>query len=288
MTHYCLPFALLIVLFAGCQSADHSAPTGAAASAQPPVARPQWVPTHHLPPAGPGDTLTAAARAFLRAHDLAPLWANADYDEPADRAMEGFYGPDSYRIAFYYDEVRRDSLHPEQFLVRGRNRYRKIVTPFAGTITVQAIFNAQLDTPNFHPADTVRAFVVRARYELREDPATKGAGVYRGEALLDATETPHGGLHQGELSGTGYYQLANPNQGGGLTFVGTWTDNKTGRQRLAAWSPNLQRVTPVPILEEQQVGGRTGDVDPVLAKHGWNELWDNDEWWNAHGPTVRR
>jgi len=280
-------FVLLLGLVVGCQSADRSAPTGASNSTPPPVAHLQWITTRHLPPAGPGDTLTTLAQGFLRAYDLTPLWANADYNKSADQAMEGFYGPDYYRIAFYYDQVRQDSLIPEKFWVRGRNRYRRVITPFTGTITVRAIFKAQLGSANFQPADTVRAFVVRAYYELREDPTTKGAGVYRGEALLDVLETPLGGAHQGDLYGTGYYQLADPNQGGGLTFNGNWTNNKTGRQCFAAWSPNLQRVTPVPILEEQQVGGPTGDVDPVLVKHGWNELADNDEWWNANGPPTQ-
>lgn len=279
------------LLLTGCQPAGPPAATSeaaAATTAPAAVVRPRWPATLHLPPAGPGDTLTAAARTFLYAYDLAPLWANADYDQPADRAMEGFYGPDYHRIAFCFDEVRRDLRRPELFWVRGRNRYRKIITPFAGTITVRAIFLAAPDQPNCPAsADTVWAYAVRAAYELREDPDTKGAGVYRGEALLDTYETPRQGLHQGDLGTVGYYQNPNPNQGGGLTFSGTWTDNKTGRRRFAAWSPNLQRVTPVTILEEQQAGGRTGDVDPVLAKHGWNELWDNDEWWSAGAPTAQ-
>ena len=282
-----LSFALLPGLVAGCQSADRSVPTDTFNSTPPPVAHLQWVATRHLPPAGPGDTLTALAQDLLRAHDLSPLWANADYGEPADQAMEGFYGPDYYRVAFYYDQVRQDSLHPEKFWVRGRNRYRTVITPFVGTITVRAIFKVQLGSANFQPADTVRAFVMRAYYELREDPDTKGAGVYRGEALLDVTNTPLGGVHQTDLNGSDYHQLANPNQGGGLTFVGNWTNNKTGRQCFAAWSPNLQRVTPASILEEQRVGGPTGDVDPILVKHGWNELQDNDEWWNASKQTAR-
>ncbi|WP_046246838.1 hypothetical protein [Hymenobacter terrenus] len=229
-----------------------------------------------LPLLSATDTLTPAARELLRSHDLAPLWANGEQDALSPRAIEGFYGPDHYRISFYFDEVQRDSLRPELYWVRGRNRYRKVITPFAGAITVRAVvFNARLDVDNsYQPTDSVATFVVRANYELREDPTTKGAGVYRGEALLDLYENRHGVLRLADIWGTSY----NPTAGGGLLFRGDWTDNRTGRHRPAAWANVLDAVTPAPVMQEQQAGGRIGDVDPVLAKLGWNEYWENDEW----------
>ncbi|MBO2007647.1 hypothetical protein [Hymenobacter negativus] len=230
-----------------------------------------------LPALSAADTLTPAAHDLLRTRDLAPLWANWQKGAPSRQAIEGFYGPDHYRISFYFDEVRRDSLRPEQFRVRGRNRYRKVITPFAGTITVQTVvFDARLDVDNsYQPTDSVPTFVVRATYELREDPATKGAGVYRGEALLDVYENSHGVLQLADIWGTGF----NPTHGGGLLFRGDWTDNHTGRHRPAAWANKLSAVTPAPVMKEQEAGGRVGDVDPVLAKLGWNEFWENEEWW---------
>lgn len=281
-----LYFSLLIGLLASCQAHDQppaaAGPGQAATLPSTPVAARQpalsWTATRQLPPSGPGDTLTAAARALLRTHDLAPFWGNTDKPDGYDYHLEGFYGPDYHRIEFYFDVVRRDSLHPEQFRVRGRNRYRKVITPFAGTITVQAIFRAVLDRTN-RPVDddTVKSYAVRASYELREDPATKGAGVYQGEAMLDIYQSANGSLHQTDLGNMGYYPV--PNQDGGLTFRGTWTDNKTSIRRPAAWADNLQRVTPIAILEEEALCGRCGDVNPALVKRGWNELWGNDEWW---------
>lgn len=279
-----LLWSLLVSLLAGCQLKEQSAASEVVVN-QPNVLGDKllWPETRHLPPAGAGDTLTAAARALLRRHNLAPLWARADYEEVSDRAMEGFYGPDNYRIAFYFDQVRRDSLHSERFLVRGRNRYRKVITLFTGTITVRAIFKAQLNMVNhLASADTVRVYAVRATYQLREDPTTKGAGVYQGEALLDVYEFAHGELHAGDLGGTGYYPA---NQGGGLTFRGTWTANQTGRRCRAVWADNLQMVTPLVVQQEQLANGLTGDVDPALAKRGWNEQWQEDTWWTPATPA---
>ncbi len=278
-----LQVALLTSFLGSCQAPEQPAAGLPPAAEQPGRAAQQlpialrWPATRRLPPPGPRDTLTAAARALLRRHYLSLIWARADYGEPSDRAMEGFYGPDNYRIAFYFDQVRRDSLHPERFWVQGRNRYRRVITPFAGTMTVRAIFRAVLDRTN-RPAsaDTVQAYAVRAAYALREDPATKGAGVYQGEALLDIYEFAHGALHAGDLGNVGYYP---PNQGGGLIFRGAWTDAKTGRRRAAAWADNLQMVTPPAVRQEQLANGPYGDLDPALAHRGWDEEWMTDQWW---------
>ena len=203
---------------------------------RPTLARPQWVPTYHLPAAGPGDTLTAAARTFLLEHDLDALWANADGDQPATEAMEGFYGPDHYRIAFYFDEVHRDLEHPEQYLVSGRNRCRKVITPFWGTITVQAIFRAELGK-SFPHSDSIKSYVVRAHYEPREDPTTKGAGMYVGEAMLDLYEEEGKGLYKPNPGQGGYYRRANPNQGGGSRSKGFISTTKPAAGERARGRP---------------------------------------------------
>ena len=236
-----------------------------------------------LLPLGAADTLTADDKQFVRSHDFSLLWRAQNFDRPMQRPMEGFYGPNHYRISVYFDQVWRDSLRSDSYLVGGRDRYRKVITPFYGTITVQRIVWARLDVDNsYQPTDSVRTFVVRARYEFAEDPATKGAGIYRGEALLDAYEDQHGQLRLADIWGTSY----NPTRGGGLLFRGDWTDMLTGRRRSAAWAADMEAVAPQPVMEEQQAGGRTGDVDPVLARLGWNEFWENDEWW-AKSPKPK-
>ena len=238
-----------------------------------------------LPPLGPTDTLAAADYELLRSHDFSILWCAQNFKRQMHSPMEGFYGPTHYRISVYFDQVWRDSLRLDRYLVCGRDRYHKVITPFCGTITVQSIVQAKLDVDNsYQPTDSVRTFVVRAIYKFIEDPATKGAGIYRGEAQLDAYEDQHGQLRLADIYGTSY----NPTGGGGVLFRGDWTDNLTGRRRPAAWAANLEAVAPQPVMEEQQAGGRVGDVDPILARLGWNEFWENDEWWaKSSKPKLR-
>ena len=283
MNYRFLP-SLLLGLAAGCQAPQKPVAGEAGAAARPDAATPdelRWVATTTLPPPGPGDTLTAAARALLRTHDLAPLWANKDNREEQDHALDGFYGPDHHRIEFYFDTVVRSAQHPEEFVLLGRNRYRKVITHFGGGIIVQAIFKVTPTT--YTPPAAMSFYVVRAAYELWEDSTAKRSGTYRGEVLLDLEDRGDGMLHQTSFSDTGYYP---PNQGGDLAFRGNWTDNRTGHRRPAVWAENLQAVTPLPVLEEQQLWARHGDVNPALVKRGWNEMWGNDEWW-AKAPEPR-
>ena len=263
--------------------ADSAARTAAAESAQLLADSLRRNNPLRLQPLGAADTLTAADQDFLRGHDLSVLWCAQNFGRPMNRPMEGFYGPNHYRISVYFDQVFRDSLRADSFVVCGRDRYRKVITPFCGSITVQSIVWAKLDVDNnYQPTDSVRTFVVRAMYKFIEDPATKGAGTYQGEALLDAYEDQDGQLRLADISGTGY----NPTDGGGVLFRGDWTDRLTGRRRPAAWAASLEAVAPQPVIEAQQAGGRIGDVDPVLARLGWNEFWENDEWW-AQSPKPR-
>ena len=132
------------------------------------------------PAAGDG---AAAPLALLREVDLSPAWMNRGALSEKSTPLEGFYGPTHYRISFFFTKVRRDSLQPEVFHVWGLNRYKKAITPFTGTYTVRRLA-ALSDTVEMVNSKSVRAYTAFADYVLREDPATKGAGVYSGKAMF--------------------------------------------------------------------------------------------------------
>ena len=218
-------------------------------------------------------TLTPPMQALLREHDLAPLWANRYEGSASKSAMEGFYGTSPYRISFYFTQVVRDAQEPTLFHVTGLDRYRKVITPFTGTIRVQGVqpFTANM----FADVDTTaRCFTAVARFELDEDPRTKGAGNYAGQALLDFYIDQKGAIGQaGGLDATN-----NPTQGCGLLFQGSQVSNATGRRQPVSFANFYGAVVPQ-VLNKLGLGDRSDEVNPNLARLGWNEAWENDEWW---------
>lgn len=212
---------------------------------------------------------------LLRRYDLSPLWANQTEMMKAHPTLEGFYGPSYYRISFYFSSVVRDARQPNVFHVEGLDRYKKVITPFVGTITVQAVRPFTKDM--FADMDsTGRAFTAAGQFAFAEDPATKGAGRYAGQALLDFSLDAQGHLdHAIQLVGP---DNRNPTKGCGLLFRGTQVSNKTGQRHSVAFANYYGAVVPQ-ALKSLGLGDRSEEVNPNLAKLGWNEAWENDEWW---------
>ena len=218
---------------------------------------------------------------MLRKHNLAPLWANQIEAMKTRPTMEGFYGPAFYRISFYFREVKQDPGRLNVFHVAGLDRYRKVITPFTGTITVLSV--RPFTKGMVVDADsTAKAFTATGRFELREDPTAKGAGTYSGQALLDFSIDGNGRLDQA----LHVFGQANPTKGCGLLFRGNQTSNKTGQRKSVAFANFYGAVVPQ-ALAKFGLGNRSEEVNPDLARFGWAEAWENKEWWaNSPTPTL--
>lgn len=269
------PYAAALLLLAACQP-QTAIKTPAVTVAAPAVSAAPLAATA-LPDS------TTAVQALLRTVDLSSAWANTLSTQPPT-PMDGFYGPDHYHIAFYFDSVRRDAHRPEVFHIWGRDRYKRVTTPFTGTCTVTRLAPLP-DTVSLEQSRSLRAQTAFANFELREDPATKGAGVYRGRAALDF------GLDaQGQLTPLSFMDMdageGNPTKGCGLVFQGEWQDNRTGRRKPVAWAAWYGVIVP-DAFRELGLGGRGEEVNPTLTKYGWGENWENDEWWHeAEKPAL--
>jgi hypothetical protein len=269
---------LLLFLAATVTACQHQAPP-AATVAHRPVAVPRAAAIARPPAAA--DSLAPEAAAILRQHDLSPLWAKQTESTKAYPTLEGFYGPAYYRISFYFSKVARDAQRPNVFHVEGLDRYKKVVTPFTGTITVQTVRPFTKEMFADLDADW-RAFTAAGRFEFSEDPATKGAGRYAGQALLDFALDAQGNLsYAGDASGLA---VDNPTKGCGLLFRGTQVSNHTGQRHSVAFANYYGAVVPQ-ALAKLHLGDRSEEINPNLAKLGWNEAWENDEWW-ATSPKI--
>jgi hypothetical protein len=218
----------------------------------------------------PADT-TAAVLDLLRQVDLTSAWRGAQNAE-----MDGFYGPENYRISFHIDTVRRDKHRPNVFYFQGRDRYKRTITPFTGALTVTRLAPLP-DTVAMEHHLGNRAYSAFASFVLREDSTAKGAGHCTGRAVLDfqvndsnqATEASFDGIDSG---------WNNPTRGCGQVFRGIWQDNRTGQRKSVAWA-NFYGVIVPEVLRDLGLGERGDEVNPKLARYGWNTIMENDEWW---------
>ena len=270
-----LVFCLFGVALSACHS-QSSTPSTTATTAAP-------IPATGSGAAAPTGVLVAAPReagpslALLQRVDLAAVWANHWGEQEQPHPMEGFYGADHYHISFFFDEVQRDPQRPAAFRVWGRTRYKKVITPFTGTITVTRLAPLA-DTVSLENSQRAQAYTAFGAFVLNEDPTTKGAGVYRGQALLDFCVNA-----QDKAVPTNFMDMdagsGNPTKGSGLLFEGSWHSNRTGTEKPVAWSSVYEVIVP-DALQQMGLGQRGAEPNPRLAKYGWFETMENDEWWN--------
>jgi hypothetical protein len=270
--------ALCAAVLAGCQqkptitaATATAAPVATTAAASPaePVAAP-------VAPA-----LSAEEQKFFREFDLSPLLAK---DPDNSEVMNGFYGPDHYRIEFALLEVRRDPADPTHYFVKGKNRFKKSVTPFSGDLLFRQIGGQALlkKAPEGYPAQQAREYLASVNettaysalgtFTLREDTGYKGAGVFQGEVVVDFAVDEQGGL-------TPYTRNNKQNaRGGGALFEGSWTSAETRQPKPVLWVQNIFYFQQ-DIFRDFIIGERDMDFNPKYAKLGWDSYWENEEWW---------
>jgi hypothetical protein len=222
-------------------------------------------------PAAPAADTTAAVLALLRQVDLATAWRGA-----RNEALDGFYGPTNYRISFYTDSLWRDERRPNVFHFQGRDRYKRTITPFTGTLTVTRLAPLP-DTVGLEHRLGERAYSAFASFVLREDGTAKGAGRCTGRAVLDFQVDAHNQAVAASFDGIDLGE-GNPTKGCGQVYRGIWQDNRTGQRQPVAWAAYYGVIVP-DVLRDMGLGERGDEVDPRLARYGWNTLMENDEWW---------
>jgi hypothetical protein len=270
------------LLVAACQpqTKPATATNAPAVVATAPAATPATPPASSGSPAAstPVTPPLADVPAYLAAHNLAPLW-QADFNQVDNgnrpNILDGFYGAEHRHISVIFERVEQNPARPGVYRVQGRTRFRKNITPFDGTITVEGIkpLRAFLDLDSAEQAKA-RVYTATARFVLREDSTAAGAGTYRGTALMDFYQLPSGKLDLvREMPDSDL-----PTGGGGLLFRGKWQSFRSGREQEVAFATYTQAVLP-DALADLYIGERGETLNPKYARLDWSEAWENDEWW---------
>ena len=239
------------------------------------------------PVAAAAPSLPPPLRALLASHDVAKLLEKAPDNT---EVMNGFYGPDHYRVEFVLLSVRPDADNPALLHVRGMDRYKGTVTPFEGEVRLTRLEKqppmtardlALVREYGGEEENDSTAQALRGTFELREAPDRQGAGVITGAVAIDFRVDEQGQLQrysQGERS---------PSERGGVTFEGTWRSNLTQKTQPVVWVADVFNYGPK-LFDEFAIGGREPDFNPKYAKLGWDTYWENDEWWAEPNAATAR
>jgi hypothetical protein len=263
------PFYFLVLLaLASCQQ---PAAKEAQAVAAPPV-------TPITTPAKPA-LATAAQPApemqeFLRKFEVGKLLLLND------GPLNGFMGADHYRVELVFSEVVRDSSHANRYWVRGKSRFKKTITPMAGYITLDQVQDQPRLTKKkqgqsgarAQHADQLPAYSALGRFQLREDSLQRGAGTFAGEVVIDFVVGQDGQLSIETQS------PQTPSQDAGIKLEGSWTSYATGQKKPVVLAYYIWAYGES-VLKNFNVGERGPEINPKYAKLGWDDFWDNEEWW---------
>jgi hypothetical protein len=218
------------------------------------------------------------AMAFLTENNLDTLF-HTGYP------LNGFYGEDRYRIEYLFETTKRDDKDPTLFHVKGRNRYKKVITAFEGTIRITQLSeftDPNLDTIEVNDMHVKKFYAAQGEFELKEDPTLKTSGVFKGKLKMEfntrTDEYPIDFWFQSE-------QL--PSGGGGYRMDGTWTSYvKKDMVKPVILAHDLFRFAN-DILKDFSYGEREVEINPKYRSLGWESFWENDEWWHeAEKPKM--
>lgn len=206
--------------------------------------------------------------ALLDTLDLSDIIVSHDWAEL------GFYGADRYKIEFYFAEVTKDEKDPFLYHIVGKNRHKKVVTDFKGTLRVDSlaqITDPNLDTEEVSDMGVQRIYSAGGSFTLAEDSLSKYSGRFTGHHKMDFASYDKAPTEIWFFSDT-------PNKGSGIRYDGVWTSYKTGKSKPVIWSKDLFRFAN-DILKEFSIGERDVEINEKYRSLGWDNFWENDEWW---------
>lgn len=213
----------------------------------------------------PAVTRTDTLLLLVQSRQFANLWLNYAHNYPRGvTPLEGFFGPDRYRISFAFTQIRPDSLNPRTLLVSGKSRFKKAVVPFSGSLQLQdlrPLKRASLVNTGVEDS-LLRTYTAKAHFVFRQAPTQPHAGTFEGTGILEFYITKGGTINfvqtatEAPMDGT----LA-------LLYKGKWTEYQTHRQKELLLGRDYEAVGSG-VLDTFTIGARGENVNPKYAKLG--------------------
>ena len=250
-------------------------------------------------PVGTGtENSTSPLRELLSKLDFTPALQTVRVGDKnfASHAQNGFFGPDHYRIEMAFTEAWRDAANPAVYHLRGLDRYKRVITPFAGTLTLTQVvaqpdhsaqdraelisIGVEEESLAKYMTDLPDLYTAKGDFVLVEDSSRRNAGTFRGRFALDFQLDPH--TKAIKLQGQ---TIHSPAKGGLIKYEGTWTNAATKQTKPVVWVEDIFGYAQH-VLNNFTVGEREVDFNPKYARLGWNSYWENTEWWDRGKKTA--
>jgi hypothetical protein len=216
--------------------------------------------------------------AILRHHDLAALWGDPRGTYQQSPVLDGFLGDEHQRFALAINTVRQDKSQPQLFRATGKSRLNGVTTPFSGTITIVSITNLADDmvAPGEAADSTNSLYTAKGLFRF-QPAATKTSSDLEGEVFFDFVLDKQGKVDMVTTIMTNPDDKF-PAKGCGMVVRGQRTSRATGEQKTVLLARDVFVIAPE-VFADFGVGDRGTLVNPKYAKLGWNEAWENEEWW---------
>lgn len=225
---------------------------------------------------------TPEIQELFKKNDIIPLFVQ----EHIYGSLNGFYGPDNYRIEFVILDMKQDQKNPTKFFISGKNRHKKVVSSFQGSMTIEQVY--QVADPNIK--DTIfevedytydnydRMYACTGNFELKEDSTQPYSGIFTGKMAIDFG-----------IKGDGHPELwfwshKTPTKSSGFLFEGKWTAYGSTKSKSFLFSKDLFMFAN-DILKDFSIGEREVEINPKYRKLGWENFWELDEWWIEKVPA---
>ncbi|GAB3857744.1 hypothetical protein GCM10028822_31960 [Hymenobacter terrigena] len=195
---------------------------------------------------------------------------------------EGFFGPDHYRIELVLQKIIRDTDDPLLYHVQGKDRYKRQVTPFTGTIRLRQLRNVPIKSFEYELQGEFAKFYTAQGVFSWQETGSKATGIFAGKMGIDFQQKADSSLVATYFMGDDKRQFA---KGWRMYFDGEWTSSLTGSRKKLLASASIEGIGST-VFSDFNVGERSFSINPKYAKLGWNELWENEEWW-ADSPKPK-
>jgi hypothetical protein len=206
--------------------------------------------------------------SLLAKFDFSTAWLSIDHPQ------DGVLGLNYQRIQIYFSRIYKSKKDPRVYLVEGKSKVKNNICSFKGEMLISMLsyFNTTVETQNEERKELGSGRIV-VNYSFYEDSSEYHSGVFEGVAdcafYLDST---------GRYI---YESIFYDDDFHNRTFVGKWTDYKTGNQKKCIWGDER-----LPFTFDFDIGEGGMAINPKYRKNGWETFDDGSEYYNASKDDV--
>jgi hypothetical protein len=200
----------------------------------------------------------------LNSHDLSYLFRTDIDDQPL-----GFIGNNYERFEIFYTSIKKDSVQPNVYHIKGRNRVKGNICDFSGTIAITdaGYYTHKSDWGNY--PDSVKLGMLFGNYLFKEDTTQKHAGTLQGYVAIRYYATPEGRILPDDfnIASDAYYN----NQ-----YAGVWKSYDGKTEHACNWGKYR-----IPACGDLDAGKKYFMPADKYKANGWDRYPSllNTNWW---------